>query len=100
MADMEQPPAYMVQLRNSCRIDLGQNEPKFGTAWEISRIIGHQEGKWPEYETLFVSPDVFEYEEDAKRNAVQTLKPLQCCADSPLRIAFRTAIAWITDEYS
>ena len=99
MADIEQTPTYAVQLRTSCRPAKGQHEPKFGIAWEITRFIGQQGDKWQDSETLFVSPDVFENEEDAKRDAVQTLKPLLCCADSPLRIAFRTAIDWIVDEH-
>ena len=49
-------------------------------------------------EVLFVSPDVFDSEDDAKRAAVQTLESLQCCDTSPLRIAFRTAIDWMVNE--
>ena len=96
MADMEQVPEYKVQLRTSCRLVDGQ--PKFGTCWELSRFKGRQEGKWTDFEILFASPEVFEDQEDAKRDAVQKLEPLICCADSPLRIAFRTAIDWIVDE--
>ena len=96
MADMEQVPEYKVQLRTSCRLVDGQS--KFGTCWELSRFKGRQEGKWTDFEILFASPEVFEDQEDAKRDAVQKLEPLICCADSPLRIAFRTAIDWIVDE--
>ena len=97
MAEIEQPPEYMVQLRTSCR--LVDNQPKFGTTWAVDRFIGQRDGNWQDYETLFTSPDVFEDEEDAKRDAVQKLKPLICCKESPLRIAFRTAIDWIVDEH-
>ena len=102
MADLQLPPEYpqyMVQLRTSCRPGRGQNEPKFGTAWEICRFTSRNEGNWPDIETLFVSPDVFDEEDDAKRDAVRTLDSLLCCEDSPLRIAFRTAIDWMTGEY-
>ena len=73
--------------------------PSLGTAWEVYRFIGQRDGKWPDYETLFTSPDVFEDEEDAKRDAVQKLKPLICCHESPFRMASRTAIDWIVDEH-
>ena len=99
MAYVEQTPKYSIQLRQSSRPAQRQHEPKIGIAWEITRFIGQQEGKWQDSETLFVSPDVFDNEEDAKRNAVQTLDSLFCCGDSPLRIAFRTAIDWIVDEH-
>ena len=92
MSDIQQTPEYMVQLRTCCRLVDG--EAKFGTAWELTRFNG--QGAW---ETLFTSPDVFEDEEDAKRNAVQKLEPLICCDKSPLRMAFRDAIDRITDEH-
>ena len=93
---IEQLPEYLVQLRTSCRLVDGQ--PKFGTCWELTHFTRQQEGKWTDSETLFASAAVFEDQEDAKRDAVQKLEPLICCADSPLRIAFRTAIDWIVDE--
>ena len=99
MAEIEQIPKYTVQLQTSCRLVAAVQEPKFGIAWAISRYIGQQDAKGPESETLFVSPDVFEDVDDAKRDAVRTLESLLCCKDSPLRIAFRTAIDWMVDEY-
>ena len=101
MADKEQPPntsRYMVQLRTSSRPAQRKDEPRVGTAWEVTRFEDQEEGKWPDYETLLVSLDVFDSEEDAKRNVVQTLHSLRCYADSPIRIALQTAIAWIVDE--
>ena len=94
----EQTPGYHVQLRTSCRLVPGQYEPKVGTAWEVTRFIGQREGEWLRSESLLVSPDVFDDEDDAKRDAVRTLESMFCCDDSPLRIAFRTAIDWMVDE--
>ena len=68
--DAEQTPEYRVQLRTSSRLVPRQYEPKVGIAWEITRLIGQQEGKWPKSETLFVSSDVFDDEDGAKRDAV------------------------------
>ena len=96
--DAEQTPEYRVQLRTSSRLVPRQYEPKVGIAWEITRFIGQQEGEWPKSETLFVSSDVFDDEDGAKHDAVRTLKSLLCCDESPLRIAFRTAIDWMVDE--
>ena len=98
MMSAEQTPEYKVGLRTSCRLVQGQHEPKIGTAWEVTRFLGKREGRWQDSEVLFVSPDVFDSEDDAKRDAVQTLGSLQCCETSPLRIAFRTAIDWMVDE--
>ena len=98
MAGIGQTPKYSVQLRQSCRPAQGQQEPMVGIAWEVIRLIGQREGEWQDSETLFASPDVFDDEDDAKRNAVETLGSLLCCEDSPLRTAFRTAIDWIVEE--
>ena len=94
----DQTPEYRVGLRTSSRLVQGQHEPKIGTAWEVTRFIGKQEGRWQDSEVLFVSPDVFDSEDDAKRDAIQTLESLQCCDTSPMRIAFRTAIDWMVEE--
>ena len=93
-----QTPEYKVGLRASGRLVQGQHEPKIGTSWEVRQSVGEQEGSWQQSKILFVSPDVFDSEDDAKRDAVQTLESLQCCETSPLRIAFRTAIDWMVDE--
>ena len=44
-------------------------ETVYGLAWEINRRLPEREGKWPNFETLMVSKDVFEFEDDAKRDA-------------------------------
>ncbi len=84
-------------MRNSGR--LVNNETKFGTAWEVHRCMDRSDGKWGNYEILFISPEVFENEDDAKRDAVQKLKALTCCDESPLRTALHTAIDLIVDEH-
>ena len=89
---------YRVGLRTSCRLVQGQHEPKIGTSWEVIRFIGKQERHWQDSEVLFVSPEVFDSEDDAKRDAVQTLEFLLGCETSPIRIAFQTAIDWMVDE--
>ena len=94
----DQTPEYTVGLRASSRLVQGQHEPKIGTAWEVIRFIGKQDGRWQDSEVLFVSPDVFDSEDDAKRDAVQTLESLLCCETSPMRIAFQTTIDWMVDE--
>ena len=98
MVNSEGTPEYRVGLRMSCRIDRETNQPKYGLAWEILRFIGRQEGSWKDSEVILTSPDVFDCEDDAKRDAVRTLKSLPCCDASPLRIAFRTTIGWMVDE--
>ena len=54
-------------------------ETVYGLAWEINRRLPEREGKWPNFETLMVSKDVFEFEDDAKRDAVRTLESFGCC---------------------
>ena len=105
---------YQVGLRTSCRL-LPNGEPVYGLAWEINRRLPEREGEWPNFETfnrrlperegewpnfetLMVSKDVFEFEDDAKRDAVRTLKSFGCCEDSPFRKAFRTVVEWMVDE--
>ena len=73
-------------------------ETVYGLAWEINRRLPEREGKWPNFETLMVSKDVFEFEDDAKRDAVRTLESFGCCEDSPFRKAFRTVVEWMVDE--
>ena len=53
-------------------------ETVYGMAWEINRRLPEREGKWPNFETLMVSKDVFEFEDDAKRDAVRTLESFGC----------------------
>ena len=65
-------PAYQVGLRTSCRL-LPNGETVYGLAWEINRRLPEREGEWPNFETLMVSKDVFEFEDDAKRDAVRTI---------------------------
>ena len=48
-------------LRTSCRL-LPNGEPVYGLAWEINRRLPEREGEWPNFETLMVSKDVFEFE--------------------------------------
>ena len=88
---MEPEPAYQVQLQTSCRLVGGR--PKFGISWVVMRRIGDRA-----MDILLASPDVFDDEDDAKRDAVQKLEPLVCCRDSPLSMAFRTTIDWMVDE--
>ena len=97
MPDNEQIPLFHVGLRASCRL-LVTGAIEHGIAWEINRYIGEQEGSWQTHETLLVSKDVFDDEDDAKRDAVRTLESLGCCEESPLRLAFRTIVDWMTDE--
>ena len=90
-------PAYQLGLRTSCRL-LPNGETVYGLAWEINRRLPDREGEWPNFETLMVSKDVFEFEDDAKRDAVRTLESFGCCEDSPFRKAFRTIVEWMVDE--
>lgn len=98
MMSAGQTPEYKVGLRQSCRLSHHQDEPEVGIAWEVTRFIGQQEGASRDTDVLFISPSVFDDKDDAKRDAVRTLESLLCCDDSPLGIAFQTAIDWMVDE--
>ena len=98
MVTSNETPEYKVGLRQSCRPSDRQDEPEVGISWEVTRFTGQKEGTWQNSEVLFVSPKVFVSEDEAKRDAVQPLESLLCCDNSPLRVAFRTAIDWMVDE--
>ena len=93
MENSDQIPEYSVGLRNDHRFIGGQSEPKVGIAWAIYRNEGGRSS-----EVLFISPDVFDTDVEAKRDAVRKLGFVTCCSDSPLRIVYKTAIGWMTDE--
>ena len=98
MMSAHQTPEYRVGLRTSCRLVQGQHEPKIGTAWEVIRFIGKQEGRWQDSEVLFVSPDVFDSEDDAKRDAFKPWNPYCVAKHRPCESHSRTAIDWMVDE--
>ena len=88
-------PEYHVGLHRDIRTTDGGEV--VGMAWSVIRRLPDPEGQ-PRYETLVVSKDVFEHEDDAKRDAVRVLKTFGCCDDSPFRKALRTIVEWMTDE--
>ena len=86
-------PEYCIQLRASCRPGNSHEDPKVGTSWTLDHNF--PDGR---HEVLFTSYEVFDDEDDAKRDAVKKLKPLICCHESPLNRAVKTLVDWMTDE--
>ena len=78
--------AYTIQLKDSVRLywDREKGEyQKSGIAWYLSRTKP-QKGKKDFTQSIVASPEVFDCDEDAKKDALEKLSVLRCPIEQPI----------------
>ena len=84
---------YTVQLTHDVRMYVGDENPRHGSSWSLTRQTSTSDGK-PFNQSIVVSAEVFDNDEEAKEDALRKLSILRCPLDQPLD----KAIKWMLDD--
>lgn len=83
---------YSVQIKRSVRLywnpETKDNEERYGFEWSLTRSTPTEEGQ-TFFQSIVVSPEVFESVEEAKQNALDRLSMLRCPIDRPLDMSIK-----------
>ena len=79
---------YTIQISSGARLYLGEDEPRYGIEWNLTRSCPGSDGR-SFSQTIVSSAEVFDDEEDAKRDATEKLALLGCTLEKPIAQALR-----------
>ena len=84
---------YGVGIKQGCRLYLGQVEPVYGLVWFVYRSCLDEAGE-VFTQSLIVSPEVFDTQDEAERDVLEKLTLLALGRNAPLQ----SAIQWILES--